>query len=125
MILDTCALSALLAGDEALVELVSSVEKQTLPAVVLGEYRFGMARSRIRRDLDPVLDELESESTILRVDENTAKHYADVKEGLRCIGKPIPENDLWIAALARQHNMPVVTRDDHFRHVTDLRTVGW
>jgi predicted nucleic acid-binding protein len=44
---------------------------------------------------------------------------------LKLAGHPIPENDIWIAALARQHNLPVVSRDLHFRWVEGLKTIAW
>lgn len=57
------------------------------------------------------------ESFILPVDEATAKAYSEVRDELRQKGRPIPENDIWIAALARQHGQPVVSRDGHFDYV--------
>jgi predicted nucleic acid-binding protein len=48
-----------------------------------------------------------------------------LREELRLTGCPIPENDVWIAALARQHDLPVVTCDDHFDHVSGLRRLSW
>ena len=125
MILDTNALSALLAGDVGILRLLADIERQTIPAIVLGEYRFGVAASKIRRQLASVLDELEDCSTILGVDEVTARHYSDVKAALRAIGRPIPENDLWIAALARQHHLPVVTHDEHFANVPGVKMLRW
>jgi tRNA(fMet)-specific endonuclease VapC len=59
------------------------------------------------------------------VDETTAETYSHVRDELRRKGRPIPENDIWIAALARQHRQPVVSRDDHFDYVSDLRRVAW
>jgi predicted nucleic acid-binding protein len=55
----------------------------------------------------------------------TAQHYAEVRDELRRRGRPIPENDVWIAALAREHAQPVVSRDEHFDHVVGIRRVGW
>ncbi|MEM9595846.1 MAG: PIN domain-containing protein [Acidobacteriota bacterium] len=48
-----------------------------------------------------------------------------MREELRTQGRPIPENDVWIAALARQHDEPVVSRDRHFEAVQGLRVVAW
>jgi tRNA(fMet)-specific endonuclease VapC len=44
---------------------------------------------------------------------------------LRTIGRPIPENDLWIAALALQHHLTLATRDQHFQHVARLSLEAW
>lgn len=58
---------------------------------------------------------------ILSVDENTAHFYAAIKVALRKQGKPIPENDIWIAALAKQHKLLIVTNDKHFKEVTGIK----
>ena len=62
---------------------------------------------------------------MLGCDTQTARHYGQVKNQLRVKGRPIPENDLWIAAVARQHALTLVTRDKHFSDIDDLPTVGW
>ena len=125
MILDTNAVSALLAGDAALGEALAADPRHHLPVIVLGEYRYGLLRSRHRDHLHQLLVTLARESIVLTVDAATAEAYADVREELRRKGRPIPENDIWIAALARQHRLPVVSRDDHFDAVSGLRRVTW
>lgn len=125
MILDTNAVSALLAGDAALPEVLGPALRHHLPVIVIGEYRYGLLRSRHRRRLEPLLEDLIRESIILAVDEDTATAYAAIRDELRRAGRPIPENDLWIAALARQHGESVVSRDDHFDDVSGLRRLPW
>lgn len=125
MILDTNAVSALLAGDPELARVLAPDEKHHLPVIVIGEYRFGLLRSRDRVKLQELLAILTRESIVLSVDERTAESYANVRDELRSKGKPIPENDIWIAALARQHRLVVVSRDPHFDEVPDLRRVQW
>lgn len=125
MILDTNAVSALFVGDLALGKVLSGEPRHHLPVVVIGEYRYGLLGSRHRGHLQALLETLIRESLVLLVDETTAETYSDVRDELRRKGKPIPENDLWIAALARQHRQPVVSRDDHFDYVSDLRRVAW
>jgi tRNA(fMet)-specific endonuclease VapC len=125
VILDTNAVSALLAGDVRLAQLLDGVVRHHLPAIVLGEYRYGLLRSRKRAAIEASLEMLERESIVLAVDGGTAKHYAAVREGLRKKGRPIPENDVWIAALAAQHGQPIVSRDSHFDEVDGVRRVAW
>lgn len=125
MILDTNAVSALLAGDRGVGAVLANSARHHLPAVVLGEYRFGLKTSRRRKTIEKWLNRLEEESVVLVVDAETAKCYADVRHGLKSKGRPIPENDVWIAALALQHDLPVVTRDEHFDDVDSLRRVSW
>ncbi len=125
MILDTNAVSALLKGDPALGEVLAAEERHHLPVVVIGEYRYGLSRSRHRDHLEALLARLIQESIVLLIDETTAEAYARVREELRRKGRPIPENDVWIAALAWQHQRPVVSRDGHFDDVPDLQRLAW
>jgi tRNA(fMet)-specific endonuclease VapC len=59
------------------------------------------------------------------VDAITAQHYGRIRNDLRAIGRPVPENDLWIAAIARQHGLTLVTRDQHFQHIVGLSLEMW
>ena len=125
MILDTNAVSALLSGDEALAVVLAPSERHHLPVIVIGEYRYGLLRSKYRQRLEPLLDILIRESIPLTVDLETTNHYSRVRDELRRIGTPIPENDVWIAALARQHAEPVVSRDEHFDAVNGVVRLCW
>ena len=125
MILDTNAVSALFSGDRAIVGALESADRHHLPVVVIGEYRCGLLRSTARKRMEPLLQTLIHESAVLRVDEATAEIYADVRDELRQAGRPIPENDVWIAALSRQHNEPVLSRDQHFDAVPGLDRRSW
>jgi len=125
LILDTNAVSALLAGDEALGGILASEARHHLPVIVVGEYRFGLLRSRRRDQLTSLLTELIRQSMVLDVDLTTSEHYGRVREWLRAQGRPIPENDVWIAALALQHDIAIVSRDGHFDEVDGLRRIGW
>jgi predicted nucleic acid-binding protein len=125
VILDTNAVSALFAGQERLAEQLGASLRHHLPVIVVGEYRYGLERSSKRALLGGLLQTLIEESIVLPVDNATAEHYAVVREQLRRDGSPIPENDVWIAALASQHGLPVVSRDRHFEHVEGLRLITW
>ena len=125
MILDTNAVSALFVGDPALEKLLSRAARHELPVIVVGEYRYGLARSRARKPLLTLLDQLIDESTVLDVTPRTAEIYAVVREGLRAKGTPISENDVWISALAIEHGLDVVSRDTDFDHVAGVRRRGW
>ena len=125
MILDTNAVSALFAGATALDDVLARRSRHHLPVVVIGEYRFGILRSRSRSQLESAFTGLIRESIILGVDETTAEIYARVKDELRTKGLPIPANDVWIAALALQHDQPVVSRDEHFDSVSGVARIGW
>lgn len=123
--LDTNAISALFEGDEDLTVLLAGTDRLTLPVIVLGEYRYGLQRSRHRRRLEALVVSLVRESDVVEVDEGTTLAYATVRDRLRAAGRPIPENDVWIAALCLQHGLELVTRDGDFRHVEGLRVRPW
>ncbi len=63
--------------------------------------------------------------TILASDLDVAREYGRLKYLLKLKGRPIPENDIWIAAMARHLGLVLVTRDRHFREVEDLPVTDW
>ncbi|HKO10494.1 MAG TPA: type II toxin-antitoxin system VapC family toxin [Acidobacteriaceae bacterium] len=125
MILDTNALSAVADDDAGAVRIFSEAGSIELAVIVLGEYRFGIAHSRRRTAYEKWLEELIAATRILPVDEGTSSHYAQIRAELKKDGRPIPSNDLWIAALARQHRLPLMTQDRHFDAVHGLKRIGW
>jgi tRNA(fMet)-specific endonuclease VapC len=125
MILDTNALSALADGDEALFARLDAVPELYVPVVVLGEYRFGIEQSRYRRTYERWLDDALGDLAVLPILEPTARQYAKLFRELKAAGTPIPTNDVWIAALCREHRLPLVSRDSHFAAVSALRRVVW
>jgi tRNA(fMet)-specific endonuclease VapC len=62
---------------------------------------------------------------VLDINEPTTRHYAEITLELKRKGKPISTNDLWIAALCRQHSLPLLSRDRHFDLVTGLKRLAW
>lgn len=125
MILDTNALSALSEGDEKLRRALHGHALIMVPVVVLGEFEFGIQRSRRKAHYEEWLDNNLGVIEVLGLGRETARCYAKIRGELKEAGKPIPSNDLWIAALAREYGLPVVTRDGHFRLVQGLQTVSW
>jgi tRNA(fMet)-specific endonuclease VapC len=125
VILDTNAISAMAEGDTALEKVLPDVRSQFIPVICLGEYRSGIIRSRARRELDRWLDMLASSRRVLPVELETTRYYAQIVADLRQRGCMIPMNDVWIAALAQQHALQVLSRDLHFDQVKNLRRVSW
>ena len=125
MILDTNAVSALFAGNDALKEKLMKSHKHHLPLIVSGEYRFGLLGSSKRKLLESLLQTLEKESYLLTLDVETSELYAQIRRQLKADGTPIPENDIWIAALAMQFKLPILSQDKHFDCVQHIRRVSW
>lgn len=125
MILDTNALSAAADGEPGAVEVVARAERIALPVIVLGEYRLGIAQSRHRDAYEAWLREWTSTVEVLEVGEETTRHYASIGVELKKAGKPIPTNDLWIAALCRQHSLSLLSRDRHFDAVSGIKRIDW
>lgn len=125
MILDTNALSAAADREPAALAVVTQAARVAVPVIVLGEYRLGIAQSRFHASYERWLREWITAVSVLGVDEETTHHYAGIGLELKKIGKPIPTNDIWIAALCRQHNLPVLSRDHHFDAVPGIQRLTW
>ena len=125
MILDTNALSAMADGEPGAVTAAGSAKSVALSVIVLGEYRFGIGQSRRRAQYEEWLLRMLAACRILDLTAETAARYAEVRLELKRAGTPIPSNDAWIAALCRQHALPVLSRDRHFDLVGGVRRVSW
>ncbi len=125
MILDTNALSAFLDRAPQVVEIVSEAQQLAIPVVIAAELAFGIAQSRHREAYERSLERMLDRCLVLEVGIATARHYAAIRLELKAAGKPIPANDLWIAALCRQYSMPILSRDSHFDFVSGLRRRTW
>ena len=120
--LDTNAYSDFARGVPERVQIVQSASHLYLPLIVLGELRAGF-RAGNRQNLNEArLNRFVSSSrvSILLPDSETTAFYAELFSALRQKGSPIPTNDLWIAALVRQHNLPLCTNDAHFRLIPNI-----
>jgi tRNA(fMet)-specific endonuclease VapC len=125
LILDTNALSAVVEGDPVLAPLLQKAAQIAIPVIVLGEYRYGISHSRNRRQYEEWLTEYLRNFRILEVEERTTIPYGAVRSELKRAGTPIPSNDVWIAALCRQHALPLLSRDRHFDLVPGIQRVNW
>jgi len=125
VILDTNALSAFVDGDAGVGDALRAQARAAIPVIVLGEFRYGIAQSKRRSSYEAWLESHLIHFDILSVTEDTAAAYAELRLMLKRSGRPIPTNDAWIAALALQHRLPVLSRDEHFDAVRGLDRRGW
>lgn len=124
-LLDTNIIIALFAGDIAVMNQLQNAQEVFVPSIVVGELYYGAQRSgRVKQNVAKI-DNFKAVNTILVCDGTTASIYGTFKNALRQKGRPIPENDIWIAAIALQHNLALITRDAHFKEVDDLQIETW
>jgi len=124
-LLDTNVIIGLLASEPTVVENLARAERVFVPSIAIGELCFGARKSaRVKENLD-LIDEFAANSVVLGCDTDIARRYGEVKNALRLRGRPIPENDIWIAAIALEHHLTLVTSDAHFREVENLEVVAW
>ena len=124
-LLDTNIIIAILAEDRAVLRKLASGLLVYIPSVALGELFFGALKSARPRANVSRVEELAGRGVVLACDAGTSRRYGEVKHQLKSLGRPIPDNDIWIAAMAMQHGLTLVTRDPHFDHVRGLRVEGW
>lgn len=125
LILDTNALSAAADGTPAAIEILSRGDRLAVPVIVIGEYRFGILQSRQRQAYERWLADWIAAVDVLSIEQATTEYYADIGLILKKIGKPIPTNDMWIAALCRQYSLPLMSRDQHFDAVPGIERIDW
>ena len=124
-LLDTNIVIAIFSRDEAVMTELAKSREIFIPSVVLGELYYGAQKSAHKKENTAVIDKFASANTILACDVDTARQYGKIKESLLAKGRPIPDNDIWIAAIAFQHHLPLVTRDLHFNEIKGLVIKNW
>jgi len=114
------------AGDEGVVETFERAALLVIPFVVLAEIRAGSHLAKRGENQIRALNELLNQPGVRAVHstDGTAHHYAAIYAQLRRKGTPIPTNDIWIAALALEHNLILYTRDAHFDHIPSVPRIG-
>jgi predicted nucleic acid-binding protein len=125
VILDTNAVSAIGRKDPYILPVLQGHPALFVPAIVVGEYRFGILGSRKQHETTAWFNTFLQRVQVLNVTEETSERYANVCHALKEAGTPIPQNDAWIAAIALQHSLPLLTRDAHFDRIAGLRRIHW
>jgi len=100
-------------------------EELYLPLVALGELYKGVAKSIHPEHQQKLVDDFVDRVSLLYPDVSTAESYARTAAALERQGRPLPENDLWIAAVALEYDMPLATRDAHFDRLPGLTILPW
>jgi tRNA(fMet)-specific endonuclease VapC len=119
-ILDASVVVDLFRGKANVVERVRAITKAYVPTIVLGELYFGAYKSTQTAKRISEIKQLERTITILDVTRETSQIYGEIKNQLSAKGRPIPENDIWIAAISKEHRLLLITSDNHFDEVEDI-----
>jgi tRNA(fMet)-specific endonuclease VapC len=125
LLLDTSFIIQLFGRDADAERVVASASELYLPSIALGELLYGAERSSRRAENIAQVEEFAASAAVLSCDAETAWHYGEMKSSLRRKGRPLPDNDIWIAAIARQHQLTVATRDAHFGEIHGLALLSW
>lgn len=124
-LLDTNIVSAWLKGEAIIANNIDKADAIYIPIIVIGELYYGASFSvQIQKNTENI-KRVTQRYPVLSIDEETTISYGNIKANLRKKGKPIPENDIWIAAIALTHHIPLVTRDKHFTEIEDILLEEW
>ena len=124
-LLDTNIVIALFADEPILTDKIAKAGYISVPAVVVGELFYGANKSGRPEKNSERIDTFASNNVILNCDMETARWYGRIKNSLRKKGRPVPENDILIAAIAFQHDLTLVSSDEHFEKVEDFKLEKW
>jgi len=124
-LLDTNIVISIFAKDPQIHNRIANVAEIFVPCIVIGELYFGAHKSVKIQENIARIDEFALSNTILSCNAETAKRYGDIKNRLKDKGHPLPENDIWIAAIAQQYELTLVTQDSHFNAIDNLKIEAW
>ncbi len=124
-LLDTNIVIALFAEDTSVQKHIAKAGEVFIPSTVIGELFFGAYKSGRPKANSTHIENFAASNTVLQCGIGTSREYGRIKHCLLKKGHPIPENDIWIAALAIEHGLTLVSRDEHFKKIDELKKAVW
>ncbi len=124
-LLDTNIISAWLKKEVPIAVHINNAEQIFIPIIALGEMYYGAQFSIKKIETIRNISMVTQSYPVLSITERSCETFGLIKAALRKKGKPIPENDIWIAAIAKEKNLIVVTRDNHFTEIEGLNIETW
>lgn len=122
---DTNAVIAYREGIQDICTIIDNIDTLFLPVIVLGELIYGALNSSRSEQNEKVIKKLLENSVLMNIDEAVAVRYARIRSELRKKGQPIPENDIWIAAICLENEIPLISSDGHFENINGLEVTKW
>ena len=123
--LDTNIVIRLFKNDPAVIKMLADLSIVYLPVPVVAEILFTVRNSFHQTKNLKIYNEFIDACNVLNITRETANFYSIIRLELKNKGWPIPENDLWIASVCMEQNMPLVTGDAHFDNISGLKVVKW
>jgi tRNA(fMet)-specific endonuclease VapC len=122
ILIDTNAYSAMLSGDDRIADVLATSEAILLSPVVMGELYDGFLNGSRYQENHRILERFRGRprTIMVPITETTAEWFGRIKHGLRRVGRPIPINDVWIAASCMEHGASLLTLDAHFDEIVGL-----
>ena len=124
-LMDTNIVIAIFANDATVINSLANANEVFVPSIALGELYYGAHKSSYVEANITRINEFAASNSILTCDTETSQQYGKIKNSLRVKGRPIPENDIWIAAIAKQYELTLISRDEHFKEIRELSTISW
>jgi len=124
ILLDTNIIIDVLKNDEATIKKLATYNKVYYPIIAIAELIYGAYNAQNTTKKLSEVEKIKTKGISLYVDDATTYEYGKIKSKLKQNGTPIPENDIWIAAIALQHQLPVFTNDKHFEKVENLEIIS-
>jgi len=120
ILLDTNIIIQLFANDIKIKNYLSEKKGIFVPSIVIGELYYGAFNSIKKEQNIKKINDFTAKASIINIDSKTSEEYGYIKANLKKRGHPIPENDVWIGAIAKQYNLILVTKDKHFNYIDDI-----
>jgi tRNA(fMet)-specific endonuclease VapC len=124
-LLDTNIIIGLFANELQAIQLIEKADEVSIPIISVGELYYGANKSYRKKNNLERIEEFISSVRVIECGLSTAHWYGLIKGDLKSKGRPIPENDIWIAAIAREHELILVSRGAHFQAVPGLKLTFW
>jgi len=123
--LDTSAVIKIFRNDPQSKHLLAQYSRYSLPVPVVAELLFAAKNSVKSIENIEIYSQFIDACTTIGTTRKTAEIYSDIRLQLKRNGKPIPENDIWIAAICKEHNLMIATADIHFSYIDELQLYSW